>query len=62
MDNLKPCPFCGKDAQMKIRRHWDNRGQYTPQCTDTSCPGRITKFWLDKEQAVEAWNRRVSDE
>ncbi len=59
MAELKPCPFCGGKAQMKLEKHYDGRLEYTPQCTKPSCPGRITKKWLDHDKAVAEWNRRV---
>ena len=56
---LKPCPFCGADAYLKIKRHIPKGFEFTPTCPNTSCPGHITKIWLDEEKAVEMWNRRV---
>lgn len=58
---LKPCPFCGGPAIMKTTRHIPNGTDYTPQCTNPSCPGRITKKWGTKETAVYAWNRRTGN-
>ena len=56
---LKPCPFCGGPATMKIGRHYDGRGEYTPRCQNPKCPGRITKIWLDKSVAEDIWNNRA---
>ena len=61
MAELKPCPFCGKKAIMKITQHIPRGFDYTPQCTDASCCGRITKKWQDREVAEYAWNRRAED-
>ena len=58
---LKPCPFCGSEAIMKVIPHIPRGYDYTPQCTDPSCCGRITKHWLDWETAVYAWNRRSEE-
>lgn len=62
MENeLKPCPFCGGKAIMKITPHIPKGNDYTPQCKDPSCCGRITKKWQDRDVAVYAWNRRCTD-
>ena len=59
---LKPCPFCGGEATMRITKHIPRGLEYTPQCSDPSCAGRLTKKWLEKDVAVYAWNRRMNDE
>lgn len=59
---LKPCPFCGGEANLRITKHIPKGLEYTPQCSDASCAGRLTKKWLDKDVAVYAWNRRMNDE
>lgn len=56
---LKPCPFCGGPARMKVVQHVPTGKDYTPQCIDTSCPGRIEKKWSMREIATYAWNRRA---
>lgn len=61
MEKLKPCPFCGGEASLKIVPHIPFGNDYTPQCTVTSCAGRLTKKWMSKRSAIEAWNRRASD-
>lgn len=61
MAELKPCPFCGAPARMKITPHIPDGKDYTPQCTDPSCCGRLVKKWQDREVAVYAWNRRAID-
>lgn len=62
MDNLKPCPFCGGEAQLRVTAHIPASGgyDYNPRCGDPSCPGRITKKWNNKETAIYAWNRRMA--
>lgn len=53
MAELKPCPFCGYDAELinGDDYHW------------VSCPncGADTMGSEDKEKAIEAWNRRMRD-
>lgn len=58
---LKPCPFCGGEAKMVIKKHIPNGFDYTPTCNNPSCAGRITKKWIDCEKAIEAWNRRGTE-
>lgn len=58
---LKPCPYCGGEAVMKIAPHIPHGYDYTPMCKDTSCCGRLTKKWMSLEVATYAWNRRASD-
>ena len=50
MQKLKPCPFCGAPAQIK-----ELSGRYAVECTKT-CVG--TRIVVDKDKAIEVWNRR----
>ena len=61
MAELKTCPFCGKEAEMRVQKHCPAGFDYTPRCSDPSCPGRITKKWNSKETAIYAWNRRADN-
>ena len=56
---LKPCPFCGGQATMKIQKHIPSGYDYTPTCQDPSCAGRLTKKWTNEAVAIEAWNKRA---
>ena len=65
MSELKPCPFCGGEAEMG-RRHscydkWEP-SDYIPRCKDTKCMGRTTRRFKTEQAAIEAWNRRVDNE
>lgn len=60
MRELKPCPFCGKPAEMQITDHTPKGYDYTPRCTNKSCCGRLTKKYSTRETAVVMWNRRVN--
>jgi len=55
MTELKPCPFCGSKAEI----YQDYEGSWTIECT--VC---FARSWprKDKEQAIEAWNRRATNE
>jgi Lar family restriction alleviation protein len=63
-DKLKPCPFCGGQAILYVSPQggicvmcWKCRVQ-TPNrvdCLDFTKPTNATK------QAIEAWNRRITE-
>lgn len=57
---LLPCPFCEGESELITRNHCGgssaNKYEYTPRCTKTSCAGRLTKKWLNKVDAINAWN------
>lgn len=59
---LLPCPFCGSPSELRFTHRVPTGFNYTPRCTVTSCAGRLTKLWMNKEEAIAAWNRRASDE
>ena len=54
MDNLKPCPFCGGEAEA-IEYH---KTDYTIMCK--TCYAEIG--WRKKKEAIAAWNRRAEPE
>ena len=58
-ERLKPCPFCGADDGhgVCVRCLWPYE-TYEVFCENC---GASSKEFIRKEQAVEAWNRRVSD-
>lgn len=59
---LKPCPFCGNRAEMKVTEIEGYGGfNYSPRCSVEDCAGRLTKQWVTQEKAIAAWNRRSSD-
>ena len=65
-DELKPCPFCGGEADMNfIVPIGGNFNTYMVGCLDVECRG--TSFGMQLgyrtvERAIEAWNRRPSHE
>ena len=56
---LKHCPFCGGEAELREVKHIPNGLDYTPRCKDPSCCGRLTKKYSTKNLAIKMWNRRV---
>ena len=66
---LKPCPFCGGDAELDFAHtsfcYIADDGKpretgffYTVQCDDEICGCRIG-IYENPEMAIEAWNRRA---
>ncbi len=55
---LIPCPYCGSPAELRETDRVPTGYNYTPRCTVTSCAGWLTKLWMNKEEAIAAWNRR----
>lgn len=58
-NELKPCPFCGGEAELRKLKHIPDGYDYTPRCKNPSCCCRITKRFNVKETAIALWNRRV---
>ena len=52
---LKPCPFCGGEARMRL----DNvvKKEWRVECKNWNSCGAATSF-LGKTEAIAAWNRR----
>ena len=55
-NELKPCPFCGGEATL-----WQTLGADRPYHILCGCGGRVGWF-VTEQEAVEAWNRRATDE
>ena len=54
---LNPCPFCGNERWVMLTKRLG--GRWVVHCG--KC-GNTTGQWLDKQDAVRAWNRRIGDE
>ena len=57
---LKPCPFCGEKRKRNLIGN-NFMGEYRAEhfC---KCFTILGKFYKTEQQAIEAWNRRVSNE
>lgn len=59
MTELKPCPFCGENGSVTF----NTVNGFVPFCTNDNCLLNELDIGFDTEgEAVEAWNRRASDE
>ena len=55
---LKPCPFCGKEPEVRVAEDAYAR----IRCSDMDCPAN-SNVWFDSlYKAVEAWNKRTEDD
>lgn len=55
MTELKPCPFCGGEAEL-IDKY---EGVFWIICKGCLCESGFVKT---KEEAINAWNRRADDD
>lgn len=68
MGNLKPCPFCGSEARLKIEVSCVDTFRYEVVCDDIFCPcyGKEDddnpSGYVEKEEAIQAWNTRDTKE
>ena len=63
-EELKPCPFCGGEADIMYKNSpYDCRGTiyFDVRCTNNSCYLREGAGYLslDKSDIIERWNVRV---
>ncbi len=57
MTNLRPCPFCGREAET-VRAG----NMYYVQCGNSDCPVVVeTNNYYAEEEAISAWNTRETD-
>lgn len=54
-EKMKPCPFCGGKASIKIHDFFDDTRLYTPKC---KCGASIVEVFHTEAEAIEAWNTR----
>ena len=59
MSELKHCPFCGKSKVGLIRKE----DKYRVICINPNCHIEPCTNWQDtKQEAIEKWNRRATNE
>lgn len=59
MDELKPCPFCGKTDTLRFERYKISKEWWCYfECTECIMTGPVENL---KKDAVEAWNRRADN-
>ena len=61
-EQLKPCPFCGSEGKVFFNDeacYHGGNGTYYIACAECTSRG---KSGNDKQQAIEAWNRRISND
>ena len=58
MEELKPCPFCGGEAQIVSKPY---EPKFCVGCDDDTCLGFSGLGWLydSGQEAAAAWNRRA---
>ena len=66
MGELKPCPFCGGEAIIKVDFRLVASGEddvYLVGCRDYECRGFvfIGPHYMSESKAIEAWSKRVND-
>lgn len=59
--NLRPCPFCGKDARHVVMEDTDGAVSHRIICRNVGC-GALTSCWGTRRAARFAWNRRPEPE
>ena len=74
---LKPCPFCGGKAQIRVWKRSKNTytlnpdrfikiklpSKYFVECSNKNCSAcnPHTEWFYTKKKATEVWNRRVNN-
>lgn len=62
MSNLKPCPFCGGEAEVNYGQTSSLLWAYvTCGCGIRTCNHHGDKEREAKAKAIETWNRRAND-
>ncbi|HUS89670.1 MAG TPA: Lar family restriction alleviation protein [Desulfosporosinus sp.] len=57
-DKLKPCPFCGGEADVSIGHNGENEELIYVECV--SCAG-MANMYKYRAEAITAWNARTKD-
>ena len=54
MDTLKPCPFCGGEAE-----YFGECDLVKVRCSEYECQAQTICWFEEPEEAAEHWNRRA---
>ena len=57
MSELKPCPFCGGEAEFLVYEYSVNSG--TVECKSCATTSNLI---TDRESAIKAWNTRANEQ
>lgn len=63
-EKLKPCPFCGGEAEIS-KEQFDDKDTSYVMCKKCAARGEfffVSAKYASNEKAVKAWNRRTSDD
>ena len=56
-DELKTCPFCGKEAKLCVQGHREYPSTFYVKCTAFTCQAQ-TPHKISPTEAARIWNRR----
>ena len=59
MAKLKPCPFCGCDAEVTAHYFCIGETTFGIECSNQRCRTSGNQFYETEEDAIKAWNRRA---
>lgn len=60
MSELKPCPFCGGEAELQDDISREDRMFYRAVCSDIECQGHYCNDWsMMQGMAIDRWNTRA---
>ena len=59
MDKLKPCPFCGGEAEISGTMNFESLRRYCATCL--VCGVETPRIARTREEAIKAWNRRADN-
>ena len=61
-EKLKPCPFCGGEAEMQITILYNLKANSLHFIHCGKCWSSTFQYFSKKEEAIKAWNTRVGEE